>query len=238
MPTPEYTITCQQNEQIAHDVYEIIFQKPAGFTFESGQFVLLDTPLVEQPDDMQPRAYSIASSPEEEHLLFCMKMIKGGRASRWIQEVLCPGVQTRMVGPMGRFTLENESSKDLLFICTSTGVAPFRSHALAALSAGDTRRIDLIFGVRSQEDLFWVEQFESLAKLYDNFFFHPALSQPNEDWKGHAGRVQTLVPQIVSDFSNKKIYVCGNPDMTNEVKKLCLDEWGVMKSDLHVEGYV
>ena len=238
MATPSYEITCTQNEKIASDIYEIKFTKPDGFEFQAGQFLLLDTPLIESPDDIQPRAYSIASSPDEEELLFAMKMIPNGRASRWIQEVLEPGVRTEMKGPFGPFVLDQENPKEYVLVCTSTGVAPFRSQLMTVLAAGETRRIDLIFGVRNEEDLFWTEAFESLAKLYDNFYVHLALSNPSDEWKGHKGRVQTLVPQIISDFSNKNVYVCGNPDMTKEVKGLCLDEWGIEKKDLHVEGYI
>jgi ferredoxin-NADP reductase len=41
-----------------------------------------------------------------------------------------------------------------------------------------------------------------------------------------------------NDFSGKSLYVCGNPDMTTDVKKLALTEWGMDKKDLHVEGYI
>lgn len=238
MVTPSYNITCLRNKRIARDIYEIVFTKPEGFSFLPGQFLLLDTPLVENPDDIQTRAYSIASSPDEDTLLFAIKMVENGRASRWIQEVLTEGTVATMKGPFGFFTLKPEITKDFVMIATSTGVAPFRSQLMHALSSGDTRRMDLVFGVRSEEDLFWTESFESLAKLYDNFYLHLALSNPSEEWKGHKGRVQTLVPQIVTDFSQKHVYVCGNPDMTKEVKSLCLEQWGIDKKDLHVEGYI
>lgn len=238
MVTPSYDITCLRNEQIAHDVYEIVFTKPDGFTFTPGQFLLLDTPLIENPDDIQTRAYSIASTPDEENLLFAMKMVEKGRASRWIQEILTEGTSTTMKGPFGFFTIKPEIKKELVMIATSTGVAPFRSQLMHMLSNGDTRRMDLIYGVRSEEDLFWAESFESLAKLYDNFYLHLALSNPTSEWEGHNGRVQTLVPQIVKDFSNKHVFVCGNPDMTKELKTLCLNDWGLDKKDIHVEGYI
>lgn len=165
-------------------------------------------------------------------------MKEGGRASQWILELLKPETTVSMQGPMGLFLLDRETTKDALFICTSTGVAPFRSMIRDVLLAGNKRRIDLVFGARAEEDLFWMEELTTLTKQYENFFLHLALSNPSEQWKGHRGRVQTLVPQIVKDFSEKAVYICGSPDMTKEVKELCLQQSGVLKDDLHVEGYI
>ena len=86
--------------------------------------------------------------------------------------------------------------------------------------------------------MFWMDQFEDLTKQYKNFFLHFALSNPSPSWKGSRGRVQNLVPQIIRDVENKSVYICGNPEMTKEVKNLCLNEWKVPKQDTHMEGYI
>lgn len=238
MPTPRYTVVCTKNEIIAQDIYEIHFTKPAGFSFTAGQFILFDVPLVENHADIQTRAFSIASSPGESDLIFAMKMKEGGRASRWIQEVLVEGGQLEMQGPFGFFILPQTLDHDLLLICTSTGIAPFRSQLPGLLAGGFSKRIDLIYGVRSERDLFWKEFFEDLAKQYPNFFVHIALTQPSPEWTGHVGRVQTIIPQVISDWSTRKVYVCGNPAMTGDIKKLCLEQWGMQKQDFHMEGYI
>lgn len=238
MTTPTFITTCLRNSPIARNVYEFAFAKPEGFAFQPGQFVLFSVPLVEDPLDVQPRALSIASSPDEQELLFVAKLKEGGRISRWITKTLTGGTVVTMQGPMGLFLLDRKTSKEYLLICTSTGIAPFRSMIRDALLRGNGRRIDLVFGARAEEDLFWMEELEELTKRYENFFLHLALSNPSDKWQGHRGRVQTLVPQIVQDFSQKCVYVCGSPDMTKEVKGLCLEQWGVKTDDLHVEGYI
>ncbi len=238
MAVPVYTVACKENKVIARDVYEVHFEKPEGFTFKPGQFVLFDVALIDNPTDIQTRAFSLASVTREDTLLFAAKMTPGGRASRWIAEVLKPGMQATVKGPFGFFTLDPKSEKELVFIATSTGVGPFRSQIITALENGDKRRMDLVYGVRSEEDLFWEEELKSLTQKYDNFYLHLALSNGSEAWTGHRGRVQTLVPQIVKDFSNKNVYVCGSPNMTRDLKQLCLETWGIQKPDLHVEGYI
>lgn len=238
MPVPSYQLLCTGNKKIAHDVYAFTFKRPGELTFRAGQFVLFDVALPDDPTNIQTRAFSIASTPMEDALLFVAKLKEGGRASMWIESRLKEGDTVRTQGPFGNFVINKENPKDLLFIATSTGVAPFRSQIMDALESGFTKQIDLVFGVRHTEDLFWKAEFEKLAQQYENFYLHIALSGDNDDWAGHKGRVQSLVHLICKDFSQKNIYVCGSPEMTKEMKRLALEEWKVEKADLHVEGYI
>lgn len=238
MAVPTWSLTCTRNERIAKNVHAIRFGKPPGFLFKPGQFVLFDVPLIENPGDVQTRALSIASTPAEENLFLIAKLKPGGRVSRYITEILRPGGTMTIKGPFGFFLLDTTTVKNPLFIATGAGLAPFRSQIMHALESGDRRRMDLIFGVRSEEDLFWTEDLTKLTQRYENFFLHCALSSPSPAWSGHRGRVQTLVPLIAPDVAERSVFVCGNPDMTTELKKLCLEEWHVPKEDLHVEGYI
>ncbi len=238
MPTPQYHLRCLQNKKIAHNVHEVKLEKPERMTFQPGQFVLFDVPLMTNADDIQPRAFSIASHPSEEDLLFVIRLKEGGRASTWLVEGLQEGDTIRIQGPFGRFQIDPNSSKDLAFLCTGAGLAPFRSMLLAAKERKEMRKMDLIFGVRNEADLFWADELTRLMQEVEGLTVHIALTQPADSWTGHKGRLQHLAPLIIPDIARRQVYVCGNPDMTNEVKKLCLEEWGIEKSDLHVEGYI
>ncbi|MEI8230025.1 MAG: FAD-binding oxidoreductase [Candidatus Peregrinibacteria bacterium] len=237
MPLPTFLTHCTSYREIARDVIEFTLTKPEGFTFKAGQFVMFQVPLKDKPEDLQGRAYSIASSPDESELLFLIKLKEGGRASRWVRDDLHVGSEVTMQGPLGNFILK-EGDHDLLFIGTSTGVVPFRSQILSALSKGEARRIDLVYGVRSEEDVFWQEEFTKIAKQHPDFHAHIALSQPSPSWAGLTGRVQIVTPSAVPDVAGRSVYVCGNPAMVEEVKTAALGPWGVAKERLHVEGYV
>lgn len=237
MPTPSYIITCLENRVIAHDVHELRFTKPEGFTFIPGQFVLFDIPLLENLADIQTRAYSIASAPLEKDLLFVIKMKQGGRASRWFVESLKAGHDVRMQGPFGVFTLDRSVPNDWLLIATSAGLAPFRSQLVAFLTE-EKRRIDLIFGVHAEEDFFWLDEIRGLLKSHPNLRLHLTLSVPSPSWPGHVGHVQTLLPDLLKNRPATRVYICGNPEMTKDVKRLCIEAYGVAKSDVHMEGYI
>ncbi|MBP9750820.1 MAG: hypothetical protein KBC95_03150 [Candidatus Peribacteraceae bacterium] len=239
MPTPSYVLRCLKKELVARDTYELFFERPAGFTFKGGQSVLWKVPLVEDETDIQPRAYSIASGPSEPELRFVIRLKEGGRTSRWIVERLEVGSMMEMQGPFGLFTLKHESPPPAyLFIATGTGIAPFRAHVLELGEKGYKGRIDVVFGVRDEQDVFWKEELAEWSRCFPECFTHYALSQPSSEWTGHRGRVQTLVPLIAKDVATREIYVCGSPVMTKELKGLCLEQWGSAKERLHVEGFI
>ncbi|MEK7563035.1 MAG: FAD-dependent oxidoreductase [Patescibacteria group bacterium] len=238
MPVPSFTTTCLGNRVIARDIYEFALKKPEGFSFKAGQFVLFDVPLLDNSADIQTRAFSIASAPHEPDLLFVAKMKEGGRASRWIAESLKEGSSVRLQGPFGVFTLHPENAQDYLFVATSTGVAPFRSHIADALHQGEVRHMDLVYCVRSEEDLFWHKELSEIAANHPQLSIHTTLSAGSEGWKGHRGRVQTVTKEAVADAALRQVYICGSPAMTTEMKKMCLEEWKIDRKDLHVEGYI
>lgn len=237
MPAPTYDITCIKNVNITQSVHEVRFSKPKGFSFQAGQFVLFHVPLVGDPADVQTRAYSIASAPHEEELLFIIKVKEGGRASNWVSSLLGEGDTVRMQGPFGRFLLE-EGRSDLLMICTGTGIAPFRSQVWTLSKNKSNRRVFLFFGNLTEKDLFWKEELEAIEAEHDWFAFHPVLRDADEGWRGHRGFVQDAITATVQDIPGKDLYICGSPVMADAVKKLALGEWGVARDRVHVEGFV
>ncbi|MBM3227640.1 hypothetical protein FJZ27_02110 [Candidatus Peribacteria bacterium] len=238
MPIPRLTTVCLAHRVIARDIYEFRLQKPEGFSFKAGQFVLFDVPRIDDPMDIQTRAFSIASAPSEPDLLFVAKMKEGGRASTWIMQSLRQGTPVAVQGPFGAFTLHAENTKNIAMIATGTGIAPFRSQLVDLATQQDARRIDLLFGVRTEQDLFWVKELENLSAEYPQCSLHVTVSAPTSDWKGHRGRVQMVAHQAIPDIASRQVYVCGNPQMTLELKQMCLEQWGMDRNDVHVEGYI
>ncbi len=237
MVIPSYSTRCTKKELVAPNVYELKLEKPQGLTFKPGQFVLFDVPLIGNPTDIQPRACSIASTPDEQELLFVVKLKAGGRMSEWIVRSLTVGSVITMKGPFGLFTLK-PTDHDILFAATGAGIAPFRSQILDALTHGDTRTMHLFFGVRTRQDLFWHEEFESLEKRFTNFHLHYCLSGNDPNWTGESGRIQNFLPAMIQHRDKTDLYVCGAPEMVSDMKKLALETWGIPKANVHAEGYI
>jgi ferredoxin-NADP reductase len=238
MPTPAYTIICKQKKLIAPGIFELVFSKPENFVYKAGQFVMFEVPLIENPDDIQKRAYSIASTPGEPDLLFVIKLLKGGRASRWVEQALAEGMEVKMQGPLGVCTLEPDAARQYLFVATGSGIAPFRSHITRILKdLHPAPKMTLVFGVLHPADLFWTGYFGELAVKHPEFQFVPAPLFPEPDWKGQSGKVQDIIPSLISDPEKTDVFICGAPDLIPEIQKLCIEKIGIPKKNVHAEGF-
>ncbi len=229
---------CLRKTLIAPGVYELRCEKPADFRFLPGQFVLFDVPLPENAQDVQPRAYSIASAPSEPELAFVIKLVANGRASRWVERTLQPGMPIRMQGPFGAFTLAADKPNPYVFLATGTGIAPFRSQILWALrERNDGRQMHLLFGVLKPEDLFWEDEWKRAERDHANFHVHMSFLSGDADWHGETGPLQERLPRILHDIPSPGVYICGAPATVKELKEQCLG-LGIPKTDIHVESYM
>jgi NAD(P)H-flavin reductase len=82
-----------------------------------------------------------------------------------------------------------------------------------------------LFGARNENSLIYREELEHLAQQYPTFRFLPTITRPNTDWKGRTGRVQAHLEEALAmheyeDASTTDVYICGMPEMVDEVRKL------------------
>jgi CDP-4-dehydro-6-deoxyglucose reductase len=125
--------------------------------------------------------------------------------------------------------------KDLFFICTGTGIAPFRSmlHHIAQHQIAH-QNIYLIFGTRTQKDLLYHEEIKALEQEISGFHFKPTLSR--EQWDGCCGYVHAVYEELCENKQPAHFYLCGWKAMIDEAKSRIL-ELGYTKKDIHLELY-
>jgi len=194
-------------KELTHDVRMYMFERPAGFSFKPGQFVMLQVEEV-------ARAYSIASSPLElENFVLIVKLIEGGRGSEYLRAAKAQD-EISFKGPFGHFYLDEDSERDVVLIGTGTGLAPLYSILQYLLESGSEREIKLFFGVRHEEDVFLREEFEDLSQKHENFSFKIILSRPKSGEKGY---VTDLIKE--ENIENSEAYICGGKAMVDDVKE-------------------
>jgi ferredoxin-NADP reductase len=147
------------------------------FGFVAGQWLSFKH---NKPDGEEiTRAYSIASPPAETNrFALCLNRVQDGYMSNYLCDMR-EGDAIICQGPFGDFILR-PPMRDTLFIATGTGIAPFRSMLHWLL--GDTSRhqekhIWLIFGNRTETDIYYPDEFLGLAEKHANFHFMPTLSR-------------------------------------------------------------
>ena len=216
-----FTAEVSRIQNLTHDVREIELRllEPASITFKAGQFVSFEVPKERQPRPVT-RPYSIASPPEQrDRILLVLNLVQGGPGSEYLFS-LREGSRTSFKGPAGAFYLRDDGARELLFVATGTGIAPMRSMILTQLQRESNRPVTLFWGLRSQRDLYWQDEWAALAAAHPNFSSVTTLSRPDQGWKGASGRVTALVEERVSSVSNLAVYLCGGSGMIKDVTAL------------------
>jgi len=197
------------------------------------------------------RAYSMANYPEEEGLIMLNVRIASpppgrdhlppGIMSSYIFD-LKPGDECTISGPFGEF-FARDTKKEMVFIGGGAGMAPMRSHIFDQFKRLSTdRKVTFWYGARSEREMFYVEDFNSIAEKNPNFTWHTALSdaQPEDNWTGYTGFIHNV---LHDEYLSKhpapedcEYYVCGPPMMNKSVIDMLIN-LGVEPEDIMLDDF-
>jgi len=198
------------------------------------------------------RAYSMANYPDEKGIVMLNVRIATpppgagpkvppGIMSSYIFN-LKPGDEVTIAGPFGEF-FARDTDKEMVFIGGGAGMAPMRSHIFDQLKRlNSKRKMSFWYGARSKREMFFTEDFDTLAAEHDNFTWHVALSepQPEDDWQGDTGFIhQVLYENYLKDHpapEECEYYLCGPPLMNSSVIAMLLD-LGVERDDILLDDF-
>jgi ferredoxin-NADP reductase len=229
-----------QNETDSTKRLWVKIQGEEKVQFQAGQFVTMDLPISDKRLKRW-RSYSIASAPvgEDDVLEFCVvKAEESTGGSQYLCEEATIGTPIRFKGPDGAFFLKQPLEKDLVLICTGTGVAPFRSMIWDIYNQQiPCKNIHLIFGCRYEKDILYRQEFEELAQKMPNFKYSVALSREKE-WKGTKGYVHEVYSETYREKRDDvDFYICGWSNMIDDVVAKLMIDLGYDKSQIHYELY-
>lgn len=235
-------VTRIENETYNTRKFWITIPELTSFDFTPGQFVTLDLPIHEKPNK-RIRSYSIASWPDGTNTIeLLIVLLEGGAGTTYLFNEIKEGSELTLRGPQGVFTLPDPIDKDLYFICTGTGIAPFRSmiHHIK-LHSVPHKNIYLLFGTRNQKDLLYLDEMRRLSDEVDQFQYIPTLSR--EKWDGCCGYVHAIYENLIQEkksdqgqLPEAKFYLCGWKNMVDEAKQR-IQQLGYDRKSIHQELY-
>lgn len=237
-----------QIEAPAHHVKYKDFDVPAEYRGDWERFGFFA--IESKVDEETIRAYSMANYPEEEGIIMLNVRIAtpppnnltlpAGKMSSFIWS-LKEGDEVTISGPFGEF-FAKETEAEMVFVGGGAGMAPMRSHIFDQLRRlKSDRKISFWYGARSLREMFYVEDFDTLAAENDNFQWHVALSdpQPEDNWEGYTGFIhQVLLENYLKAHpapEDCEFYMCGPPMMNaaviNMLKDLGVEDENIMLDD-------
>ena len=215
-----FRATVQQIRHLTSEIRELTLEmiEPSALTFQAGQAIAVAVPDSRAPSPLL-RYFSLASPPRlSKHLVLLLNSQDRGKGSSFLLEQ-ARGAEVQISGPYGSFLLHHEPDKELLFVGTGTGVAPLWSMMTSLLENSCSQPIQLLWGLRSEADQYYLQELEAWAAQHENFSYVLTLSKPSASWRGKQGRV-TDVLQELSGVDHLSAYVCGNRAMVKEVSEL------------------
>ena len=226
----EFNATVGEREDVSESVF-VLRVKPDEAEpprFEPGQFVQVGLPMETPARDgsgvmrvrMQKRSYSLASAPGDPRgYELCLALVASGRLTPELHRMQ-PGARLFLdTRPQGRFTLERiEPTRELVLVATGTGIAPYVSMRRAYAGKGRWRRMTIVHGVRHVSDLCYRAELEQSAREDPSFSYLPIVSR--ERWSGLTGRVQQVLGDSEIAPERCHVFLCGNPAMIDETRKL------------------
>ncbi|MEY3322054.1 MAG: hypothetical protein RLZZ417_1637 [Bacteroidota bacterium] len=230
MPTKWYDCKLVSSKELAPQtrLFTFYIQNENTFSFQPGQFITFDLPVHEKRL-YRWKSYSIANAPNNSHTIeLCIVKNEGGLGTPYLFDVLKSGEILKFKGPEGNFILPQVMPETLFFICTGTGIAPFRSMLWEICKQpSQAPAIRIIFGTRKMENVLFLEEWLKISKLLPDFQIHIALSKEEQIpsnieeqlyfYKGYVHQVYQNKHLI--DITKGIFYICGWQNMVDEAQK-------------------
>jgi ferredoxin-NADP reductase len=220
----QYFVKIKAIKKITHDVLQITLEKPAGYTFTSGQATDV---CINKPDwKEEKRPFTFTCLPDDDHLEFTTKTYPShkGVTNQLLQ--LKENDELIIDEPFGDIAYKGEG----VFIAGGAGVTPFIAIFRHLQSENKVGNNKLIFANKTKADIIHEEEFTKL--LGKNFI--NIISDENIEGYAHGFITKDFLKENID--LNKRLYLCGPPPMMDAVEKY-LDELQINKELIIKEGF-
>ena len=174
------------------------------------------------------RSYSVASAPDDPELDFTVERLEGGEVSAFLHDVVEPGDELEVRGPIGGWFIW-EGTTPAVLIGGGSGVVPLMAMLRHARRTGRSDLVRLVVSVRSAADLYYASELPGpeTTVLYTRAAPVGVARPP--------GRLEAEDLTAVRSTA-ATAYVCGSAGFADHATDLLLAS-GMAASDIRVERF-
>ncbi len=200
-----------------------------------------DVRLTAQDGYQAQRSYSIASEPERlGEIDLTVEYLEEGEVSAYMHEVLIPGDQIEVRGPIGGyFVWQASMGGPLLLVAGGSGIVPLMAMLRHRAAAGSTVPTRLLYSSRSLEDVIYLEELGSLASANTGLeVFHTLTRGQPTGWSGYSRRIDgQMLEEVLRPLgAATRVYICG-PTPLVEAAANGLVQAGVPQTQVRTERF-
>lgn len=232
----EYTGEVAGYKKLTHDIIEVRVKLAEKMRYAAGQYADIAVSGVKGS-----RSYSFASAPGagggSPEVTFHIRLVPNGEMTGWFHAKDRTGEKVKLRGPRGSFGWRDHKNT-WLCIAGGSGMAPIKAMLEDAAQKKVAKKIIYLFGARTQNDLYALDEMAKLAKQLGSFEFIPVLSheEAGSAWKGARGLVTELIGEQKIDFADTAAFLCGPPPMIDSaIAKL--KELGVQQNEIYFDKF-
>jgi len=215
--------------------------RPTGYRFTAGQFARLGVEnVLKLPGEPEIiwRAYSMVSSPYDEHLEFFSIVVPDGAFTSHLSQLEVGSPLYIDKTNFGFLTTSRfESGRDLWLLGSGTGLAPFLSILHDPETWQQFQNVILVHSARTTEELVYQDMIKGFTKhpllgeLVDDialrFHYVPVVTRENANGCLHERITRLLENGALTTSTGLEItpeasrfMICGNPDMVTDIRKV------------------
>lgn len=218
------TIIVKENRIETPNYRSIVFRRPRGFVFESGDWI-----DIEPKDKVLKggKTYSLSSSPTESDVMITFK--DGVSELKRVLAAAKPGDEFTIVqyGNDYKFTLNPNKTSTL--IAGGVGIAPFRSMLQEMVDTNDTNLVNAIY-LNQSEDFLFQHELENYRRQLPglNITYIVTKELRRKD------RTKALLSAI--ETLDQSFYIAGPEGMVEATEHLLLDA-GVALRSIKIDSF-
>lgn len=230
-------LTLARVEAQTGDAKTLRFLLPRGqhLAARPGQFLTFEWMIDGKP---VIRSYSICSSPTQVSFIeITPKRLENGYVSQFLNDRANVGLTVKARGPYGTFCFEERKQRRIVLIAGGSGITPM----IAMLRYIDDLCIPvnstLIYCVRTEQDVFFRNEFAALQDRLNRFRYVLVLSHPSSGWTGWKGRLRReILEREIEKPLESTFFLCG-PSAFMELGRVLLKEMAVEPSRILQESF-
>lgn len=222
--------TVEAVDDLTHDIKRVRLKPAKPLEFSPGQYAQLQF----SPEHIRP--YSMAGLAADGAMEFHVRLVPGGRVTGYIGTQLKPGDAVRVSGPMGSAYLRRKHTGPMLCVAGGTGLAPILSIIRGAVAAGMDNPIHVYFGVRSERDVYGLEELAELQARHPALRVHVVVTAGAARSGHRPGLVTDAIEQDFPQLAGWRAYLCGSPPMVEAATRLVTQK-GIAPEQVYADAF-
>lgn len=231
------------------DVKTFRFALDEDIHFKPGQYLIITSKLNGKGVS---KSFSISNSPTEKGYVEFTKKLTESEFSKSLNKLEI-GQSYSIRLPFGKFTpfhphqspdvtgltFEGEFKK-CAFLSGGIGITPIRSIFKYATDKKLSSSLILLYSSRTPEYLIFKNDFAIMQKENKNIKVVYTLTHCDEKIAGcRVGFINDeMIKEEVSDYAERKFFICGPPQMVSDMRIMLLDKLAVLEANIFTEDFI